>query len=87
MPSRGCRTHWKYEQVGMFDPASETFSRVGPSISGESKYVGGVLLPSGDVLFVPCNADSVAIFDPATYTVSLVGGDISGIYCGGVLLP
>jgi len=61
------------EKVGIFDPATDVFSLVGAFISGSQKYLGGVLLPSGKVVFVPYDADHVGVFDPGNaepaYTV------------------
>ena len=63
------------EKVGLFDPATDTFSLVGPIIAGDDKYIGGVLLLSGKVVFVPSKARNVGVFDPATDAFTTV--DIS----------
>jgi hypothetical protein len=53
-------------------------------------YMGGVLLPDGRVVFVPCHAAAVGLYDPGT-NAFVVGpavvpaGDYK--YIGGVLLP
>jgi len=77
--------------VAGYDAGTPSFATVDISatISTDSKYNGGVLLPSGKVVFVPYNADKVGIFDPSTDTFSTVGATISGSnkYRGGVLLP
>ena len=72
--------------VGLFDPVTESFSLVGPTIPGCCKYNGGVLMPNGKVVFVPVTANDVGIFDPATDTFSTVGRSGWDEYSGGVLL-
>ena len=32
------------------------------TVRGGGKYIGGVLAPTGDVIFVPCNAKCVGVF-------------------------
>jgi len=68
-----------------------TTVNISGKVTGNFKYVGGVLTASCKVVFVPCDADVVGIFDPATSAFSVV--DISAKvrgrnkYFGGVLAP
>ena len=41
---------------------------LGPAVvpAGGSKYLGGVLLPDGRVVFVPWDAAAVGLYDPGT---------------------
>jgi hypothetical protein len=75
--------------VAGYDAGTPSFSTVDISgtISSGDKYRGGVLLPSGNVVFVPSNPAKVGIFDPVADTFTLVGATVSGGYIGGVLLP
>jgi hypothetical protein len=55
---------------------------------GSGAYVGGVLMPNGNVLLVPLNATSIGIYNPTTNTFSTTGTTPgSAAYQGGVLLP
>ena len=69
---------------GGIDTSFTTFG----SISGTSKYYGGVLAPNGKIYCTPFNATSVLVIDPETNTTSTFGS-ISGTskYPGGVLAP
>ncbi|KAJ1468210.1 hypothetical protein T484DRAFT_1856147 [Baffinella frigidus] len=66
---------------------------ISASISSVWKYAGGVLDPTGNVVFVPHSADNVGVFDPATRLFSVVDLPLSdanstvGKYMGGVLVP
>jgi len=78
--------------VGIFDPATDAFSTVDISTTKSTdKYLGGVLLPSGEAVFVPFSADNAVIFDPteARFTPVYLSATTStaGKYAGGVLLP
>jgi len=57
-----------------------TTVNISATVTGNFKYVGGVLTPSATVVFVPCDADSVGIFDPATS--AFVAVDISAQVLG-----
>ena len=52
-------------------------------------YEGGVLLPDGRVVFVPCNANNVGLYNPDDNTFTEGPDDGSGgdKYHGGVRLP
>ena len=56
--------------------------------TGTIKFVGGVLLPYGRVVLVPCNYAKIGIYDPSTNTYA-DGPAITGTdkFVGGVLLP
>lgn len=67
------------DHVGVFDPSTDAFSVVDISstISGSTKYVGGVLAPNGKIYFVPTNADNVGVFTPGSAApIYDVDGDI-----------
>jgi streptogramin lyase len=58
--------------------------------AGDNKYVGGVLLPDGRVVFVPEHAAAVGLYDPATNAFVVgpaAGPEGRNKYIGGVLLP
>merc|ERR1719326_896155 len=62
----------------------------GPTVGSEQgKFVGGVLLPNGRVVFVPVNSATVGLFDPSTNTLTSgpTAGSGQNKFCGGVLLP
>jgi hypothetical protein len=52
-----------------------TTVNISGTVTGNFKFVGGVLTPSYKVVFVPCDANAVGIFDPATSAFEAV--DIS----------
>ena len=60
-----------------------------PHGCGSLAFSGGVLLPTGNVVFVPKNSSNVGMFDPVAQTYSnLVSvGATAGKYSGGTLLP
>ena len=68
LPSPSSLVYPSQATVGLYDPAANTFV-VGPSVgAGDSKYVGGVLTPSGLVVFGPWSAATVGIYDPGNAT-------------------
>jgi|APGre2960657373_1045057.scaffolds.fasta_scaffold03827_3 streptogramin lyase len=75
--------------IGLFNPATNTYTTVGDLGSVNGKHVGGVLLPDGRVVFVPFSAATIAIFNPVTntYSTTLNVGAASFKYNAGVLLP
>ena len=82
------------EKVGVFDPATSFFSQVDIFATGEFfgwTYGGGVLVPSGKIVFVPHHANHVGVFDPESSIFETV--DISSTismdykYFGAVLTP
>ena len=44
---------------------------VGPNVGAQGKYFGGVLLPDGRVVLVPCDAATIGLYDPATTTMTV----------------
>ena len=79
--------------IGELDPSTKTFTTIDISstVSGDSKYYGGVLAPNGKIYFVPTRADNIGELDPSTKIFNTI--DISGTissdwkYFGGVLAP
>ena len=66
-------------------PRYSTVAAVGVT---NNAYIGGVLLPDGSVVFVPCNATTIGIFNPTTNAYSTIATAPGGAaYYGGVLLP
>ena len=61
--------------------------------AGGSAYAGGVLLPNGNVVFVPNNATTIGIYNPTTtitansFTTGPTHLAGANAYYGGVLLP
>merc|ERR1740129_2240358 len=68
--------------VGLYDPSTDKFTsgpnvewcRTGPcKTGGKDRYIGGVVLPDGRVVFVPCNSATVGLYNPSStkkaYTV------------------
>jgi hypothetical protein len=68
-----------------------TRSNMGATLSGATKWVGGVLGPDGKVYGIPYNAADILIIDPVagTATRSNMGATLSGAdkWFGGVLGP
>ena len=76
--------------MGVFDPATNEFRLVGSAIPGNNKYWGGVLAPSGKIVFVPVAAHAVGVFDPTTnefFALDRSSGPVIPNYSGGVLAP
>jgi hypothetical protein len=74
--------------VTLYDPVSATLTQV-PHGCGSAAFSGGVLLPTGNVVFIPYNAINVGMFDPVarTYSNLVSVGTVAGKYSGGTLLP
>ena len=69
---------------------SLTYTTVAASGVTGYAYIGGVLVPDGRVVFVPCNATTIGIYNPVTNTYSTAPTSLvlsSSAYFGGVLLP
>ena len=68
-----------------------TTSTMGATLTGTTKWYGGVLGPDGKIYCVPLNATSILIIDPiaGTATTSAMGATLTGAtkWFGGVLGP
>ena len=81
------------QTIGIFEVESDSFhgEDISSKIWNRGTYVGGVLLPSCRIVFVPASADNVGIFDPLTNDFETV--EISSVlsgdrkFIGGVLTP
>ena len=72
------------------------YSTISITATGTNAYEGGIVLPDGRVIFIPCNAQNVGTFNPITNSFTTVaftgtaGATIpggSGAYLGGCLSP
>ncbi|MEH1790829.1 MAG: hypothetical protein V7L23_36000, partial [Nostoc sp.] len=68
---------------------ADTLSTPSGTYPGSTAFIGGVLLPNGNVFCVPYNSTTAAIYNPNTNTLSTPSGTYpgSGAFVGGVLLP
>jgi len=76
------------DNVGLYDPSTDTFNTGDTHGMGDYAFSGGVLLDDGTVVMIPYNSDNVGLYDPSTDTFNT--GDTHGMgnnaFRGGVLL-
>ena len=74
--------------VGIYNPATDTFTNGAAHGRGVNAFRGGVLLPDGRVIFVPLSS-VIGIYNPATDTYTNGPTQDRGFdaFTGGVLLP
>ena len=71
----------------MFVQSSQSTTTFG-SLSGSSKWIGGVLAPNGMIYGIPLDSTTVLKIDPTTDTATTFGSlSGSGKWIGGVLAP
>jgi hypothetical protein len=76
--------------IGLFNPATDQYSVVTPAGSTlTGGYSGGVLTPSGNVIFVSNTSTSIGVYNPATLTFSSATAHncATPAFFGGVLGP
>lgn len=74
-------------QIAKLDPTTDTFSLVGPSLSGlTGKYLSGVLAPNGYIYFMPGRNGNVLKLDPATDTVTQITAAYGNALANGCIL-
>jgi hypothetical protein len=56
------------DYVGIYDPATDTYTRGDSHGEGDNAFRDGVLTSDGTVIFVPHNSNYVGIYDPDTDT-------------------
>jgi hypothetical protein len=79
----------KSDYIGIYDPASSTYTNGPTHGQGANAFIGSTLMPNGKVMLVPNKSDYIGIYDPAssTYTNGPAHGQGDDAFYGSTLLP